>query len=244
MRSPLTALAALSVLAAPLAAATPAAAATCTAPELVHAAVTPGTVVLGTSDPAAVELTVAVRKQGCRVSAVDTDLFTATDYVDTLSLHEVGTKNGVTTYETAVRVNPGGFANAEAGTFRTEVYVSYGRTNEHDEGPSFRLLRAARLTTDAAPEPVVEGRRLTVTGALTRANWQTRKYAGYSGRDVRLQFRPTGGRWADVTTARSGTGGRLSATTRAGKDGCYRFVFRGSSTTAGVTSGADCVDVR
>jgi hypothetical protein len=244
MRSPLTALAALSVLAAPLAAATPAAAATCTAPELVNASVTPGTVVLGTSTPKAVDLTVTVRKHGCKVTAVDTDLFTATDYLDTLSLQEVGTKNGVTTYASAGRVNPGGFANDEAGTLRTEVYVSYGSRNVHDEGPSFRLLRAARLTTNAAPEPVVRGRTITVTGALTRANWQTLKYGGYSGRDVALQFKPTGGTYAAVKTVRSGTGGKLSTTVKAGRDGCYRFVFPGSSTTAGVTSGGDCVDVR
>jgi hypothetical protein len=244
MRSPLTALAALSVLAAPLAAAVPAAAAACTAPELVNASVTPGTVVLGTSAPEAVELTVDVRKHGCEVSAVDTDLFTATDHVDTLSLREAGTKNGVTTYETAGRVNPGGFANGEAGTMRTEVYVSYGSRNVHDEGPSFKLLRAARLTTNAAPEPVVSGRTITVSGALTRANWQTLRYAGYTGRDVQLQFKRTGGTYATVKTVRSGAGGKLSTTVKAGQDGCYRFVFRGSSTTAGVTSGGDCVDVR
>jgi hypothetical protein len=244
MRSPLTALAALSVLAAPLAAAAPAAAATCTAPELVNASITPGTVVLGTAEPKGLEVTVNVRKHGCKVSAVDTDLFTATDYVDTLSLHEAGTKNGVTTYETAVRVNPGGFANDEAGTMRTEVYVSYGSTNVHDEGPSFRLLRAARLTTDAAPEPVVQGRTVTVTGTLSRANWQTLRYGGYTGRDVALQFKPTGGTYAAVKTVRSGKGGKLSTTVKARKDGCYRFVFRGSSTTAAVTSGADCLDVR
>jgi hypothetical protein len=244
MRSTMTALAALSVLAAPLAVAGPAAAATCTAPELVNATITPGTVVVGTSTPKMVELTVEVRKHGCRVTAVDTDLFTATDYVDTLSLAEVGTKNGTTTYETAARINPGGFADAEAGTFRTEVYVSYGRTNVHDDGPSFRLLRSARVTTNAAPEPVIKGRTITVTGALTRASWATRKYVGYTGRDVALQFRPAGGSWAEVKTATSGRSGRLSTTVKAGKDGCYRFVFGGSSTTDGATSAADCVDVR
>jgi hypothetical protein len=245
MRSPLIALAAVTVLAAPLAAATtPASAATCTAPELVNASVTPGKVVLGTATPKALDVEVNVRLHGCAVS-VDTDLFTATDYVDTLHLEKTGTRDGVTTFQTAGRINPGGFANAEAGRFRTEVYVSYGDDeNVHDEGPGFQILRAARLTTNAAPEPVVAGRTLTVTGALTRANWETLKYAGYTQRDVTLQFKRSGGSWAAVKTATSGKGGRISTTVKAGRDGCYRFVFGGSSTTAGVTSGADCVDVR
>lgn len=245
MRSALTALAALSVLAAPLAAATPAVAATCTAPELVNATVTPRTIVLGTATPKTLDIEVQVRKHGCAVTSVDTDLFTATDYVDTLGLEATGTRDGVTTYATAARVNPGGFANDEAGRFRTEVYVSYGDDqNVHDEGPGFSLVRAARLTTNAAPEPVAKGRTITVSGTLTRANWETLKYAGYTGRDVQLQFKPSGGSYATVATVTSGSGGRLSTTVKAGRDGCFRYVFRGSSTTAKVTSGGDCVDVR
>ena len=245
MRSPLTALAALPVLAPPLAAVVPATAAPSPAPELANASVTPRTVVLGTTNPKALDLRVDVRKHGCAVSSVDVDLFTATDHVDSLHLTETGTRDGLTTYETAVRVNPGGFANSEAGRFRTEIYVSHGDDeNVHDEGPGFSIVRAARLTTNAAPEPVAQGRTITVAGTLTRANWQTRRYAGYTGRDVQLQFKPTGGTYAKVGKATSGTGGRLSTRVRATEDGCFRYVFGGSSTTAKVTSGGDCVDVR
>jgi hypothetical protein len=237
-------LTATALLAAPVAATTPAAAATCTAPELVNAYVDPGTVALGVAAPKGVTITVNVRKHGCTVSHVDTDLYTATAWVDTLAMEEVGTTDGVTTYETSGRINPGGFANRDAGQFHTDVYVTWGKQNTNDEGPTFRLLRAARVTANASPEPVRKGRTITVSGALTRANWETLKYAGYPGRTVRLQFKPTGGSWATVKTATSGKGGTVTTTVKATKDGCFRFVFPGSSTTAKATSGADCVDVR
>lgn len=243
MRSPLTALAALPILAAPLMALPSASAAACTAPELVNASVTPRTVVLGVASPKGVDITVNVRKHGCATS-VATDIFTPTDYVDTLEMEEVGTSGGVTTYVTGARINPGAFPNSDAGTFRTSVYVSWGTKTIGDDGPTFRLLRAAKLTANASPEPVTKGRPLTVSGTLTRANWETLRYAGYTKRDVKLQFKPTSGSWATVGTATSGQGGRISTTVGAGKDGCYRFVFPGSSTTAKATSGADCVDVR
>ena len=38
---------------------------------------------------------------------------------------------------------------------------------------AFRVFRAAKLTSNATPEPVRAGRSLVVTGKLTRANWQT-----------------------------------------------------------------------
>jgi hypothetical protein len=243
MRSPLTALAALPILAAPLVALPTATAAACTAPELVNASVSPRTVVLGTSQPRGVEITVNLRKHGCAVD-VATDVFTPTDYVDTLAMEEVGTSGGVTTYVTGARINPGAFPNSDAGTFRTSVYVSWGKKTLSDDGPTFRLLRAARVSANATPEPVRKGRTVTVSGALTRANWETLRYAGHTGRDVKLQFKPKGGAWATVKTTRSGKGGKLSTTVKAGRDGCYRFVFPGSSTTAKATSGADCVDVR
>ncbi|SDT22399.1 hypothetical protein SAMN04488543_3351 [Friedmanniella luteola] len=244
MRSPLTALAALPILAAPLLALPSASAATCTAPELVNATVTPRTVVLGTSQPKGVEITVAVREHGCAVSHVDTDVFTATDFVDTLAMEEVGTSGGVTTYVAGARINPGAFPNSDAGTFRTSVYVRWGKKVVSDDGPTFRLLRAARLTANASPEPVRRGKPVTVAGTLTRANWETLRYAGYTGRDVRLQFKPAGGAWATVGTATSSGGGKLATTVEAGRDGCFRYVFPGSSTTAKAVSATDCVDVR
>ncbi|WP_370656780.1 hypothetical protein [Streptomyces sp. NBS 14/10] len=37
--------------------------------------------------------------------------------------------------------------------------------------------------------PGGQGKPLTVTGALTRANWETGAYAGYTNQPAQLQFR-------------------------------------------------------
>ncbi|MCL6733365.1 hypothetical protein [Streptomyces neyagawaensis] len=108
-----------------------------------------------------------------------------------------------------------------------------------------KLQRAAKLTVNAAPEPVVKGRTLTVKGALTRANWETRSYTGYKGQTVTLQFKAAGTTsYTDVKTVTSGTGGALSTTVTATKDGSYRYTFAGTSTTAAKTSAGDAVDVK
>ncbi|MGW0843616.1 hypothetical protein ACWD26_26405 [Streptomyces sp. NPDC002787] len=108
-----------------------------------------------------------------------------------------------------------------------------------------KLQRLAQVTVNATPEPAVKGRTLTVKGALTRADWNTGKYAGYKGQKVTLQFKAKGATaYTDVKTVTSGTGGALSTTVKASKDGSYRFTFAGTSTTAAKTSAADYVDVK
>ncbi|CAM5700245.1 Calcium-binding protein OS=Streptomyces microflavus OX=1919 GN=Smic_45530 PE=4 SV=1 [Streptomyces microflavus] len=45
-----------------------------------------------------------------------------------------------------------------------------------------------KLTVNASPEPVKKGKTLTVTGKLTRANWDSATYKGYATQPVKLQF--------------------------------------------------------
>jgi hypothetical protein len=112
-------------------------------------------------------------------------------------------------------------------------------------GATATLKRAAKLTTNATPEPVSQGSTLTVKGSLTRASWSSGSYTGYSGQSVTLQFKPAGGStYTDVKTVTSGTAGALSTTVTASADGYYRYKFAGTSTTAAKTSTADYVDVR
>lgn len=42
----------------------------------------------------------------------------------------------------------------------------------------------------------------------------------------------------------SGTGGALKTTTKATKDGYYRYVFAGTATTGPATAAGDYIDVR
>ncbi|MFJ6654962.1 hypothetical protein ACIQNG_01135 [Streptomyces sp. NPDC091377] len=108
-----------------------------------------------------------------------------------------------------------------------------------------QLKRAAKATTNASPEPVAKGKPITVTGKLTRANWSTKKYDGYSGRTVRLQFRAKGtDTYKTVKQATTGSTGGMKATVTASVDGSYRWVYHGNSTTGATNGAADHIDVR
>ncbi|KUO12124.1 hypothetical protein [Streptomyces sp. DSM 15324] len=108
------------------------------------------------------------------------------------------------------------------------------------------LRRSAKLTAaDAAPEPVTKGRAITVAGKLTRANWSTKKYDGYGGRTVSLQFRAAGtDTFKTVKKVTSGSTGALRTTVTASVDGSFRWVYNGNTTTGTAAGAADAVDVR
>ncbi|MFJ8111649.1 hypothetical protein [Streptomyces sp. NPDC096132] len=108
-----------------------------------------------------------------------------------------------------------------------------------------RFKRAGKVTVNASPEPVKKGRTITVTGKLTRANWESRTYTGYQGQAVKLQFRKKGSStYTTLKTITTGSGGKLRTTTKATGDGYYRFVFAGTGTTGPSTAAGDYVDVR
>ena len=110
---------------------------------------------------------------------------------------------------------------------------------------SVQVKRAAKLTVNAGPEPVTKGKTLTVTGGLTRANWYSGEYAGYTGQPVALQFKAKGASaYTTVKTVTSGTSGALKTTVTASADGTYRFSFAGTSTTGAKAATGDYVDVK
>ncbi|MFD9910021.1 calcium-binding protein [Streptomyces sp. NPDC059063] len=116
---------------------------------------------------------------------------------------------------------------------------------KHKLKTAVRFQRAARLTVNASPEPVRKGKAITVAGALTRANWDTHKYAGYTRQPVKLEFKKKGASaWSTVKTVTSDGKGNLRTTVKASADGTFRYVFAGTSTTPAVTSAGDFVDVR
>ena len=116
---------------------------------------------------------------------------------------------------------------------------------ETDVAGTANVKRYARVTVNASPEPVKKGRTITVTGKLTRANWESGTYTGYQGRTAHLQFRKKGSSvYTALKAVTSGVGGALKTTTKARTDGYYRFVFTGSSTTGPATAAGDFVDVR
>ncbi|MEV7884590.1 hypothetical protein ACWD3I_01985 [Streptomyces sp. NPDC002817] len=125
-----------------------------------------------------------------------------------------------------------------------KVSFEYGFAAWGNKGTA-KVQRAAKLTANASPEPVQKGKTITVTGKLTRANWETGSYSGYVSQKATLQFRAKGSdTYGTVRTVTSSTGGSLKSTVTASKDGYYRYVFVGTATTAAAKATGDYIDVR
>ncbi|MEV5314081.1 calcium-binding protein [Streptomyces sp. NPDC052610] len=138
-------------------------------------------------------------------------------------------------------------SNASAGTWYVDAWID---ANDGDyiwkeKAGSFNFQRASKLTVNASPEPVKKGATLTVTGKLTRANWESLKYAGYSGQSVKLQYRKNGtSTYTTLKTIKTNTYGDLKTTVTASADGYYRYSFAGTTTTPAVNATGDFVDVK
>ncbi|MFJ7965481.1 hypothetical protein [Streptomyces sp. NPDC096324] len=114
-----------------------------------------------------------------------------------------------------------------------------------DHIAEFKMKRASQLTTDAAPEPVAKGAELTITGKLSRANWEDLKYHGFTGQDVKLQYRKAGAaHYSTVKTVKTGEAGHLSTKVTATSAGSWRWYFPGTTTTARIVSTGDAVKLK
>ncbi|MFE1954921.1 calcium-binding protein [Streptomyces sp. NPDC059524] len=138
-------------------------------------------------------------------------------------------------------------ANYAAGSWKVWAIAS-GKDGDYtlrENAKTFGMKRYSKLTTNASPEPVKKGATITVTGLLSRANWDTYKYAGYTNQTVTLQYRPkTSTTYKTIKTITSSSTGTLKTTVTASADGYFRYKFAGTSTTPAVTSTSDFVDVQ
>ncbi|MFI1251674.1 hypothetical protein ACH4TY_33985 [Streptomyces anulatus] len=137
--------------------------------------------------------------------------------------------------------------NSEAGAWRVgaEVRFKDGSGDVDDKGGTVYVQRNSRLTVNASPEPVAKGKTITVTGKVTRANWETRKYAYYGGRHVSLQFKPSGSAsYSTVKKVYADGSGTLKTTVTASKSGTWRWAYYGNTTTGPSTSTGDNVVVK
>ncbi|MFD5724420.1 hypothetical protein [Streptomyces sp. NPDC127036] len=139
--------------------------------------------------------------------------------------------------------------NADAGTWSgAGLAINYTSEDTTVQGglATTKLQRYSRLTVNASPEPVKKGKTITVTGLLSRANWDTGKYAGYTVQPVGLQFRTksSSAYTSTLKTVKSDSTGNLKTTTTATVDGYFRYNFAGTSTTPAVKATGDYVDVQ
>ncbi|MFF0364026.1 MULTISPECIES: calcium-binding protein [Streptomyces] len=139
------------------------------------------------------------------------------------------------------------YKNALAGTWKVTVGALAGDGSMYwnDYHGTHKVQRYSKLTVNASPEPVKKGKTITVTGKLSRANWETGKYAGYTGQSVKLQFRKkSSSTYTTLKTIKTNSTGNLSTTVTAGVDGYYRYAFAGTSTTPAINAAGDFVDVQ
>ncbi|MGQ4413805.1 hypothetical protein ACN6LA_005933 [Streptomyces sp. SAS_269] len=153
-----------------------------------------------------------------------------------------------------------GLINADATTWKAEGYA-YAFNGQDPSAADFdpskvgfvaqdglgttKLQRYSKLTVNASPEPVYKGKTITVTGKLSRANWDDHLYHGYTGQSVKLQYRKkSSSTYTTLKTITTNSTGNLKTTTTATADGYYRFSFAGTSTTPAVNAAGDYVDVR
>jgi hypothetical protein len=137
--------------------------------------------------------------------------------------------------------------SADAGTWKVGVMAWANDDSRivRDAYTTTRLQRHSQLTVNAGPEPATKGGTLTVTGKLSRANWDTLDYRGYTNQPVRLQFRKAGSTtYTTVKTVYTSSTGSLKTTATAAEDGYWRWDFAGTSTTPAVKATGDFVDVQ
>ncbi|WP_406393099.1 DUF5707 domain-containing protein [Streptomyces sp. NBC_00887] len=146
-----------------------------------------------------------------------------------------------------VTVDPAWLINSDATSWKVGAAVlsNDGQVVQDDAFGKTNLQRFSKVTVNAAPEPVRKGYTITVTGKLSRANWETGTYKGYAGQAVKLQFRKkTSTTYTTVKTINSSSTGELKTTVKASVDGYWRYSFAGTSTTPTVTAAGDFVDVK
>ena len=146
-----------------------------------------------------------------------------------------------------IRPDDGDLSNADAVTWKVgglAITANGAKKTQGDLG-NVPVRRASQLTADATPEPVKKGKTITVTGKLSRANWETHKNAGYAGQSVKLQFRKNGSTtYTTVKTIKTSSTGTLKTTVTATVDGYFRYSFAGTASTAAVNATGDFVDVK
>ncbi|MFD7480635.1 hypothetical protein ACFV8Z_53540 [Streptomyces sp. NPDC059837] len=137
--------------------------------------------------------------------------------------------------------------NRVAGVWRLDATVKANDGDYwiSDDIAEYKVKRAAQLTTVIAPEKVAKGAKVTVTGKLSRANWEDLKYHGFTGQQVKLQFRKKGAaQYNTVKTVTTGDAGKLTTNVTVTSAGSWRWYFPGTTTTSLKVSAGDALNLK
>jgi len=135
-----------------------------------------------------------------------------------------------------------------AGTYAVQLQASIGQqaslvttANLQSQGtpvPPAPVKATVELTTNASPERVIKGKKITISGTVRRAG---KKVA----LKTTLQFRSDDAAdYARVKSVTSSKKGALKTTVKASGSGSFRYVYAGSSTTEPATSAGDHIVVK
>ncbi|MFF2133969.1 calcium-binding protein [Streptomyces olivochromogenes] len=203
------------------------------------------TVSFTVKDASGVDWAQAILYHGANIDAADSGaVANSSDGRATCTVVNATTKTCKSTFDMKPAYN---LINSVAGGWKVWA-VATGKDADYvqkDNAKSFQVQRLSKLTVNAAPEPVKKGKTITVTGALTRANWDAAKYSGYGTQSVKLQFKKKGATaYTTVKTIKTSSTGALKTTVTASVDGTFRYSFAGTSTTPAVSATGDYVDVQ
>ncbi|MEU6374536.1 calcium-binding protein [Streptomyces sp. NPDC046909] len=203
------------------------------------------TVTFTVKDASGVDYAEAILYHGADIDSSDTGaLANSSDYHATCTDTSATSANCKATYT----LDQGSTVlNKHAGTWNIWA-IAAGNDSDYvikEHAKSFKVQRLSKLTVNAAPEPVKKGKTITVTGKLSRANWDAGTYSGYASQPVKLQFRKKGSStYTTVKTIKTTSTGALKTTVTASADGYYRYSFAGTSTTPAVNATGDYIDVQ
>lgn len=144
------------------------------------------------------------------------------------------------------------WSNSDAGASFMDVKVWDTNYNATTQRFAFRLKRATHFTGfNVNPEPVKKGRYVTVSGTLTRADWDAGRYVSYGAKTQRVQVQFKANGTSTFKTVKTVTLGRKSAVKTkikvagaVAKDGTYRLSYAGDGTSGASVSVGDYVDVK
>jgi hypothetical protein len=148
----------------------------------------------------------------------------------TLKLKEASRDAERVQWKGALSIAPRTLDDDDAGRWPTTFKVTGAVPDSHSFNSSVR--RAVRISFNAGPEPVRKS-RITYSGHLERASWDTRTYRDLRGRTVSIyQIRLDGEDMDEVAAAKTGADGRYRLTRRYSGPGVYVAVYDGTRYTA------------
>jgi len=155
-----------------------------------------------------------------------------------VTLKKISSEDGVDFWEGRLKVSPKSLTNSDAGVWPITYKVTGGATDSQTTDGLVR--RASRLTFNAGPEPVRNG-KITYAGKLERASWTSKKYYGISRKLEIVRTVPDNEEPSVVATPTTKSTGAYRITRTFPGAGRYWADYRGSSTTHGSSAPADNV---